>query len=258
MLGVFDSGIGGLTVVQELRRIIPNASIVYLGDTARAPYGGKTTQELIEHGREIINFLVKKGATAIVMACGTSSSVSLEALRAEFPNLPIVDTIRPAVKATLEMAERTPDFKPVFIATEGTIKSGLFARLYDEETTSQNELHVRACPMFAPMVEAGLTGGHTLLNFAAESYLADLRGKVTALILGCTHYPLLTPALTHALGEIDFINPATATAQAAKSILPHQNAPPKLTLYSTGDPKKFQKLSRLILKNECTAKKASL
>ncbi|MCL2576907.1 MAG: glutamate racemase [Defluviitaleaceae bacterium] len=258
MLGVFDSGVGGLTVVKELRRLIPQTSIIYVGDTARAPYGGKDEQILFIYGREIIRFLLKKGAKAIVMACGTSSSVSLEPLRKEFPGLPIIDTIRPAVKTTLLLAQQSHDFKPVFAATETTVKSGVFQKLFYEEEKNC-KLYVRACPLFAPMVEAGLTKNNPLLNFAAENYFSDLRGKVNALILGCTHYPLLTDALTRTLGEIIFINPATATAEATREILPPppENSPAIIEYYTSGNPKNFAKIAQFILNEKCTAKKAS-
>jgi len=259
MLGVFDSGVGGLTVVKELRRLMPNTSITYVGDTARAPYGGKDAQTLFNHGCEIISFLRKKGATIIVMACGTSSSVSLEPLQAKFPDLPIVDTIRPAVKATLELAKTTEDFRPVFIATEATIKSGVFARLCNEGIASGYAVPQVPCPLFAPMVEAGLAADENspLLNFAAEAYLSPLRGKVNALILGCTHYPLITNALTHTLGEITFINPATATAEATQLLLPPTTHNPTTHYFASGDPDNFAKMARLILGEDCNTEKIS-
>jgi glutamate racemase len=250
-IGIFDSGVGGLTVLQEIRRLMPSESLVYFGDTARAPYGGKDAETLISHGREIINFFLKKNVKAVVMACGTSSSTSYEPLRKEFPNLPIVDTIRPAVCATLEQQNQ----ECVFIATAATIKSGLFTRLVAEK--SDLKIHARACPLFAPMVEAGLTKNHPLLTFAAENYLSDLRGKVSALILGCTHYPLLTDALTNVLGEITFINPAMATAQAVKKILSPAKSQPSIKYYTSGDPKKFSEIAKYILNEKCTAKNAS-
>jgi len=259
MLGVYDSGVGGLTVVKELRKLMPETSITYFGDTARAPYGGKDAQTLFAHGREIIQFLLDKGATTIVMACGTSSSVSLESLREEFPGVPIVDTIRPAVQATAELSRKMQDFKPVFIATAATVKSGVFEKLYRECASDSHELIVRACPLFAPMVEHGLEKTHPLLNFVAQHYLADLRGKINALVLGCTHYPLLTDAISSALGEITFINPAAATALAAKEMMPatKSKSPPKLRFFSSGDPKKFSQTAKFILDEKVRARMAS-
>lgn len=251
-IGIFDSGVGGLTVLREIRRVMPNESLIYFGDTARAPYGGKDTETLISHGRDIVNFFVKKNAKMVITACGTSSSTSYDQLCAEFRGLPIVDTIRPAAEETLRLAQ-APDFRPLFIATQATINSGLFSQLFAK---SKAELHVRACPLFAPLVEAGFVGAHPLASFAAKNYLADLRGKVNTIILGCTHYPLLKQALTQALGETVFINPAEATAKAAAAkSLPPPDTPPQTSYYTSGDPEKFSKLARIILDENITPKK---
>jgi glutamate racemase len=251
-IGIFDSGVGGLTVLQEVRRILPQENVIYVGDTARAPYGGKDAATLFSHGCEIINFMLEKGVKAVIMACGTSSSNSYEPLCREFPHLPIIDTIRPAAQATTEIARQNPDFRPVFIATAATVNSGLFARLF-AESNPKIKLHARACPMFAPMVEAGLSTqkNNPLLRFASDTYLADLRGQVNALILGCTHYPLVCETLTQTLGKIDFINPATATATATKAaITPSANTRPKIEYYTSGDTQTFKNLARFILNEE--------
>ena len=223
-IGIFDSGVGGLTVLKEIRRLMPNERIIYVGDTSRAPYGGKDEETLCGYGRDIIRYFLERNVKAVVMACGTSSSASFEKLRDEFPKLPMVDTIRPGVKAALELIDGKPGVRLGFIATEATVKNGLFMRLLLEKCPDVS-LHARACPMFAPMTEAGLAGipNHPLPIFAAKTYLADLRGKIDALVLGCTHYPLLTDALTHALGDITFVNPAIATAQATKDLLTELN-----------------------------------
>ncbi|MDR0272170.1 MAG: glutamate racemase [Clostridiales bacterium] len=258
-IGVFDSGVGGLTVVQEIRRLMPTESIIYVGDTARAPYGCKDAETLISHGREIIRFMLKKKVKAVVMACGTSSSTSYEQLCKEFPDLPIVDTIRPAAKAVIAAKPK----ECAFAATVATVKSGLFERLVkagsQSNGSSEIKIHSRACPLFAPMVEAGLATkkNNPLLFFAAENYFADLRGKVDTLILGCTHYPLLTDALTHALGEIEFINPATATAKKINEIFPISSSEEKAKIkyFTSGDEKNFSKIAKFILKGECNPKK---
>ncbi|MCL1862867.1 MAG: glutamate racemase [Defluviitaleaceae bacterium] len=246
-IGVFDSGIGGLTVVQEIRRLMPGESIIYVGDTARAPYGGKDAETLISHGREIIKFLISKDVKAVVMACGTSSSTSYEILQKEF-NITIIDTIRPAVSELVRMAQ-LQKIKPVFTATSATIKSGLFARLFSEKCKDV-ELVSRACPLFAPMVEAGLSTDNPLLQFAADNYLSDLRGKVDTLVLGCTHYPLVQGALVRTLGEITFINPATATAIATKdAITPSRDKKADIVYYTSGDTESFSELARIVLKD---------
>jgi glutamate racemase len=229
--------------------------IIYFGDTAHAPYGGKNAETLISRGREIIKFFLQKNVKAVVMACGTSSSTSYEPLCREFADLPIIDTIRPAVQATCALGSGTA----VFAATAATVKSGLFARLTAEKCP-EIKIHARACPLFAPMAEAGIKNNHPLLTFAAENYLADLRGKVNALILGCTHYPLLTDTLRNVLGEIAFINPASATAQATANAVPKrtESSPPVITYCTSGDPEVFSQTAEYILNEKCTALKVSL
>jgi len=210
-IGIFDSGIGGLTVAKELRRLMPSESIVYVGDTANVPYGAKTPEELLKLSRQIIHFLLTKNVKAVVIACGTSSSITYEELTLDFPDLPIVDVIRPGVDVCI----KRPDTRFGLIATAATIKSGVFAKLVHEKN-SQITLHARACPLFASMVEAGLSATHPGVIFASKNYLSDLRGRIDALILGCTHYPLLTDALHAALGDVEFINLGEATANATK------------------------------------------
>ncbi|MCL2357671.1 MAG: aspartate/glutamate racemase family protein [Defluviitaleaceae bacterium] len=273
-IGIFDSGVGGLTVLKEIRRLLPNESLIYFGDTAHAPYGGKDAETLIARGREITEFFLKHDTKMVIMACGTSSSTSYDRLCAEFPHLPITDTIRPAAAETVRLALQTPDFRPVLIATQATINSGLFAAEYNAGCKSKMphipskpaqsnlpelpKLHLRACPMFAPIAEAGFVGGHPVACFAAKNYLADLRGKVNALILGCTHYPLLKPALAKVLGEITFIDPAEACARAARDAaknLPPPDTPPEIRYCTSGDPEKFSKLARIILNEKIVCEK---
>ncbi|MCL2839517.1 MAG: glutamate racemase [Defluviitaleaceae bacterium] len=259
-IGIFDSGIGGLTVLQEIQKQLPYEDIIYVGDTARAPYGGKTEEVLISHGRDIIRFLLTQNVKAIVMACGTSSSTSFEQLQSEFPDVPMIDTIRPGAEATLKLAATHPDMKLCFIATAATIKNGLFTKIVSKAHPSL-PLHVRACPMFAPMIESGLSANHILLKFAAETYLSDLHGKVNTVVLGCTHYPMLTEAIIHVLGKVDFINPAKATASTTKIRLENENmltseVEGNVTLYASGNPKAFARTAKGILKEDCTVLKA--
>ena len=221
-IGIFDSGVGGLTVAKEIRRLLPHESTVYFGDTARAPYGGKTTDELLQFSREIVSFLLEKNVKAIVIACGTSSSVTYEQLLRDYPTLPIVDVIRPGVQACLQR----PSDRFGLIATAATVKSGVFAKLLKDSFSTGNNLlpvdltlYDRACPLFAPMVEAGMPPKHPAVQFAVEAYLSDLKGKLDTLVLGCTHYPLLTDALTNVLGNIRFINLGVTAAQAAMKSL---------------------------------------
>lgn len=252
-IGIFDSGVGGLTVAKEICRLLPFESTIYVGDTARVPYGTKTPQQLLSFSREIIGFLLEKNVKAVVIACGTSSSITFEQMQKEFPSLPMVDVIRPGVEA----CSQTKNTRFGLIATAATIKSGLFARLLEKKCPGA-AVYPRACPLFASMVEAGLPTNHPALRFAVETYLADLRGQIDALVLGCTHYPLLTDALRAVLGDIEFINLAVATAHATKERIKNmtagENNTPTHSYYVSGPADVFRTTGRMILGEEINPK----
>ena len=262
-IGIFDSGVGGLTVAKEIRRILPNESTIYVGDTARVPYGTKTPQQLLLYAREIINFLLSKNVKAVVIACGTSSAVTYETLLKDFPDFPLMDVIRPGVGECAKLVNTDPGTRLAVIATAATIKSGLFSRLLTENCPGIT-LYARACPLFASMVEAGLPNNHPAVNFAVETYLGDLQGKIDGLVLGCTHYPLLTNALAACLGNINFINIGEATARAAKEqfagrgILSDGNTPSTHEFYVTGPGDVFRTTGRLILSEDCEPEQLNL
>jgi len=251
-IGIFDSGVGGLTVLKEIRKLLPTESIIYVGDTARVPYGSKTTEELFSYAKEIINFLLGKNVKAVVIACGTVSSTVYRQLQKEFPDLLLLDVIRPAIASCVALAEK--GLRLGLIATAATIKSNAFEHLLAEKCSSIT-LQTRACPLFASMVEAGLGENHPAIRFAAHAYLSNLRGKIDALILGCTHYPLLINTLTDILGNIEFINIGTAAALATKKILANNIADagnsPTLTYYATGTLDVFHTTGSVILGENC-------
>jgi len=261
-IGIFDSGVGGLTVTKEIRRLLPSENIVYVGDTARVPYGAKDAETLLTYGREIIRFLLTKNVKAVVLACGTSSANTFDKLQDEFPDLPLVDVLRPGVATCLKLLQAQPHLRFGLIATAATIKSGLFERLLLEEIPN-TVLHVRACPLFASMVEAGLAGkpNNPILHFAAQTYLSDLRGQIDALVLGCTHYPLLTTTLKHILGDIQFINLAESAAAATKTCLANKlngcDTPPTHQFYVSGSTEIFKKTARNIFNEEIEPLKIS-
>jgi len=251
-IGIFDSGVGGLTVAREIRRLLPGENIIYVGDTARVPYGTKTPEELLSFAREIIQFLLSKNVKAVVIACGTSSAVTYNKLQEDFPDLPLIDVIRPGADECAALIDSNPSTRLGVIATAATIKSGLFSQLLTERCPGIT-IHARACPLFASMVEAGVPVNHPAVAFAAETYLADLRGKIDAIVLGCTHYPLLTSVLTATLGNVDFINIGEATAIAAKkqlarlNLLSDSGIPPTYEFYVTGPTDVFNTVGSLIL-----------
>ena len=255
-IGIFDSGVGGLTVAREIHRLLPGESTIYVGDTARVPYGTKTPTQLLSYAHEIIEFLLGQNVKAVIIACGTSSANTYQQLQKDFPALPLVDVITPGVDYCAHLTAQNPNLRLGVIATAATIKSGLFTQLLAERCPGA-AVHARACPLFASMVEAGVPPSHSLMNFAADTYLADLRGQIDALVLGCTHYPLLTEALTATLGDVDFINIGEATAQAVQKklaslgLLANENSPATHKYYVTGPDEVFRTTGSFILGEAC-------
>jgi len=258
-IGIFDSGVGGLTVLREVQARLPHESVIYVGDTANAPYGGKTPEELLECGRDIIRFMRGQGVKAVVLACGTTSSTVYDDLVAENPDLPLVDVVRPGVLACAEIGLK----RIGLVATAATIKSGLFARLVAQEAPHVS-LVAQACPLFAPIVEAGATKT-VVARFVAETYLGKWRGQVDALVLGCTHYPLLTDALSDVLdGDMQYINLAAYTAKAlyakleAEGITSDGKAPAEYSYYVSGEPNAFDKTAHFLLESSPQAKQMNI
>ena len=271
-IGIFDSGVGGLTVLTQIKKALPNESLIYVGDTANAPYGGKTPEELLKHARDIIHFLQSQNVKAVVLACGTTSSTVYEQLSCENPDIPLIDVIRPGAEYCIGLTSQTTqaavphstctsNIAPPrlgLIATAATIKSGLFAKLVKAQRPDI-QLLTQACPLFAPMAEAGQAHSKAA-TWAAETYIGHWRGKIDALILGCTHYPLLENALTHALGQdMQYINLATHTAQSLKAQLANNlnsgATPPQHKFYVSGNPTDFNKTARFILNHAPEAEK---
>lgn len=218
-IGVFDSGVGGLTVVREIMRQLPSENIVYFGDTARVPYGSKSKQTVLKFSRQIVRFLMTQNVKAIVFACNTASALALEDMRDEM-ELPVVGVVRPGAKMAVEMSKT----KSVgIIATEGTIKSGIYTdyiRQLDKEVTVVS----KACPLFVPLVEEGLIEDR-IVDDMVDRYLSELKEyRVDSLVLGCTHYPLLSNPIKRYMGEkVTLINPAYETAKELKNILGEKN-----------------------------------
>lgn len=235
VIGMFDSGVGGLTVMKEILEQLPGVRIVYFGDTARVPYGNRSREELIRFGEEIITFLIGQGAEAIVVACNTSSANALPVLKDHF-DIPLIGTIEPGASSAVR---ETRNGKIGLIATEATVRSKAYSsaisRVLSKGVLPENrELRyawqqgeqpiglakAQACPLFVPLVEAGLSKSPEARGIA-RTYLASIQeAEVDALILGCTHYPFLAPILREILGEkIQLVNPAKAMAEELKGVL---------------------------------------
>ena len=214
-IGVFDSGVGGLTVAREIMRQLPNERIVYFGDTARGPYGSKSPETITRYSSQIVRFLQTQQVKAIVIACNSASACALETLEEE-TNLPIIDVVRPGARTALET---TVNGKIGVIATEATICSGIYKRYIEESGKSVSTIS-KACPLFVPLVEEGLWEDPVTDEIAGR-YLAELIDSgIDTLILGCTHYPLIRSTVGRIMGEkVCLVNPAYETARALKQLL---------------------------------------
>ena len=218
-VGVFDSGVGGLTVVREIIRNLPNEDIVYFGDTARVPYGSKSKEAVVRYSKQIVNFLKSKGVKAIVVACNTASALALDELE-NVADIPIIGVVKPGTKAALKT---TKNKKIGIIATESTIKSKLYPRLIGK-IDPKIEVYGKACPLFVPLVEEGWIEDPITYE-VAKRYLKELCDKdIDTLIMGCTHYPLISSVLKNSLGDkITLVNPAYETAICLKQLLEELN-----------------------------------
>jgi glutamate racemase len=214
-IGVFDSGVGGLTVLRALADTLPGEEFIYLGDTARLPYGTKSNEVIIRYSRENTEFLLAKGIKLLIVACNTSSAVALDAI-AGATMVPVVGVIEPGARAAVT-ASRSG--KIGVIGTEATIASGAYTRTI-QRMRPEAEIYTRACPLLVPLVEEGWTEGEIAERTVAH-YLESLkRSGIDTLLLGCTHYPLLTDLFRRELGPgVRVIDSATATAAAARERL---------------------------------------
>ena len=214
-IGVFDSGLGGLTVVRELRRRLPSEEILYLGDLAHLPYGTKSTDEIRNRSLKCARFLLKKKIKALVIACNSASSVAFKLLSEELP-IPVLDVITPAVEEALRV---TRHHRIGVIATYATIESGSYSNSLTARS-SEAEYFLRACPLFVSLAEEGWWEGSVALG-AARIYLTPLKlKKVDTLILGCTHYPLLQRVIGKVMGpKVQLVDSAVPTALRLKALL---------------------------------------
>ncbi len=214
-IGVFDSGVGGLTVAREIMRQIPNEKIVYFGDTARVPYGTKSRETVTRYSRQIVRFLQTQEVKTIVVACNTASAYALNEIEKEV-NIPMIGVVKPGAKVA---AEATRNGKIGVIATEGTIDSQIYTQYINEIKPDANVVG-KACPLFVPLVEEGLWQD-PVTDEIAKRYLTELIDiGIDTLILGCTHYPLIRSTVGRIMGEgVALVNPAYETARELKELL---------------------------------------
>ena len=244
-IGVFDSGVGGLTILKEIVSLLPNENTIYLGDTARVPYGSKPKATVIQYALEGAKFLSKQKIKALVVACNTICCLAMSKLRKAF-DLPIIDIIAPASRAAVEL---TKNKRIGVIGTEGTINSGAYDQAI-KQLDDKIEVFSRACPFFVPIVEENLLKGNVTQRIV-DIYLSGLvEERIDTLILGCTHYPLLIEPISKCMGpQVTLLNPATAVARELKQKLAENNllddkAEGYRKFFFTSQPQKAEKLIR--------------
>ena len=214
-IGVFDSGVGGLTVAREIMRNPPGERIVYFGDTARVPYGSKSKDIVLKYSRQIVRFLQTQDVKAIVVACNTASAMALETIREEI-DIPIIGVVKPGAKVA---AQTTRNKKIGLIGTRGTVKSELYPAII-HEYDPQIQVIGQACPLLVPLVEEGWLKDEVTVEVAKRYLDPLLEQGVDTLILGCTHYPLLRSLMRQIAGDgVTLVNPAYETARALRELL---------------------------------------
>lgn len=258
-IGIFDSGVGGLTVARAIIDQLPHESIVYVGDTAHSPYGPKPIAQVREYALAVMDDLVAQGVKLLVIACNTASAAMLRDARERFTDgygIPVVEVIQPAVRAAVR---QTRNNRVGVIGTEGTIKSKAYEDAF--AAASDLELFPRACPRFVEFVEAGVTSSPELFR-VAEEYLAPLKAaRVDTLVLGCTHYPLMSAAIQFVMGrDVTLVSSAEETAyDVFRTLVKHDllrdaATPPTYRFEATGDSQSdFLTLARRFLGPEVSA-----
>ena len=253
-IGIFDSGVGGLTVARSILDQLPNESTIYIGDTARGPYGPRPLAEVREFALESLDFLVEQGVKAIVIACNTASAAMLRDARERY-SVPVIEVIQPAARRAVA-ATRSGHIG--VIGTRATIDSAAYLDAF--AAAPQLKITSIACPLFVEFVERGETSGAEITEIA-RGYLAPfIDAKIDTLVLGCTHYPLLTGVISYVMGEgVTLVSSAEETAKdlyrtlVEKNLLrTQQSQPPTHKFLATGDAKAFESLARRFLGPEVT------
>lgn len=247
-IGIFDSGLGGLTVFKEIVNLMPNESIVYFGDTARIPYGSKSKETVTKFAMQNTRFLLTKNVKIVVVACNTASAYAYEALKESF-DIPIIAVIEPGAKAAVKT---TKNRRIGVIGTEGTIASRAFEKKILELDKSV-QVFSKPCPLFVPLVEEGWTDKEVTYLVARE-YLEEFKAKeIDTLVLGCTHYPFLQDVIKRVLPGVELINPAFETAKQVFRILKENNMlssfeeEPTYYFYASDNLKKFESVASIFL-----------
>ena len=252
-IAVFDSGLGGLSVVRELRRLLPTEDLVYFGDTARVPYGIKSRRTVAKFALEDARFLLQFDPKLMVAACNTASALAMDELDEKL-SVPVVGVVKPGARAAVQLAEGAP---VAVIGTEATVSSGAYTAAI-RSLAAQVEVIAQACPLFVPLVEEGRGSDDPIVKLAVETYLSPLReAGVHVIVLGCTHYPLLREAIAAYLGrEVHIVESGRETAQAVCEVLQRaenlceQDRTGSLQCYVSDNPTRFRRIGSRFLDQE--------
>ncbi|MFA6227614.1 MAG: glutamate racemase [Patescibacteria group bacterium] len=255
MIGIFDSGVGGLTVVKELKKQLPDCSFIYLGDNARTPYGTRSQEVIQEYACEIVEFLIKRGVTAVLVACNTASAFAGELLRQKY-QLPIFEVITPAAAAAVELTKG----KIGVIGTRGTISSRAYEKAIER---LDREIAVKsvACPLFVPLIEEDWLSKPEMKTIARKYLYPLKRQEIDTLILGCTHYPLIKKIIADKAGRrVKLIDPAEEVVKALGRYLSDnpQEQTGRQEYFVTDSNSRFKEIAKNWLKEDIQIKKADL
>ncbi len=250
-IGIFDSGVGGLTVLREIEKLLPFENIVYFGDTARVPYGNKSKSTIIKFSRESICFLRTKKVKLIVIACNTSSALALNNLKQTF-NIPILGVIKAGVNSAIKISRKR---EIGIIGTKATIRSNSYQKLILSKD-KKIKVYAQSCPLFVPLAEEGLLKGKVVRE-VISMYLKNFKEKeIDVIILGCTHYPLLGREIASYLTGVTIIDSAREIARNIRYILENKGLlnrgkrKGRVEFYVSDEPKEFVRLAKLFLKRK--------
>ena len=251
-IAVFDSGLGGLSVVRHLRELLPHEDLVYFGDTARVPYGTKSRVTIVQFARDDANFLMEFEPKIVVVACNTASALALSELAAELP-VPVLGVVEPGAATAVALAAGRPIG---VLGTEATVGSGAYPAAI-KARAPRTEVVLQACPLFVPLVEEGRESSDPVVRLVCEGYLAPLRScGVGVVLLGCTHYPLLRDAIAATLGpDVQIVDSGAETSRAVRAVLTDGHAlhsgssPSQLHCFVSDHPERFRTVGSRFL--EC-------
>lgn len=247
-IGVFDSGLGGLTVVKEIQKILPHENIIYLGDTARVPYGPRGEATIKRFSEENTKFLISKNVKAVVIACNTSSAIAGSYIKRKFKNIPVFEVIKSASGDAAGVGTKIG-----VIGTYGTIGSGAYPEKILKFKPNA-KVYPQACPLFVPFIEEGEVGS-SALKIVAEKYLSELKKqKIDTLVLGCTHYPIIKDVIAEFIGSrVNLINPGVSVAREValylkdNNLLNTQKNKGKIGYFVTDLTERFTKMAEMFL-----------